>query len=226
MCFGLAIKFPGADGQLAHSRAPDSRTDASRFFVCFAPLCFYFRKKTAKPGGTSSRPSFGSSLASALRSAGDALCSWGPRRACRLPPAARPRSSGRREREDKGRTGLPALLARLRSRRAPGTSCGVQPARLAACNRHVFRRATGTSSGMQPARLPARNRCILRRPLSASRGAQPARLCGVHSALFGAHRRAQVRAKYLHSEPVGFRLWFLRQPRLSNFSCSTPSYQP
>ena len=33
---------------------------------------------------------------------------WGPRRACRLPPAARPRSSGRPEREEKCRTGRTA----------------------------------------------------------------------------------------------------------------------
>ena len=128
---------------------------------------------------TLARPGCGSSLASALRSAGDALCSWGPRRACRLPPAARPRSSGRPEREEKGRTGRPAPRARAhgahlaRTRRAS--------ARLPTCNRHVFRRATRASSGAQPARLPARNRRVLRRAPGASRGAQPARLRGVRS---------------------------------------------
>ena len=41
----LAIKFPGADGYLAHTRAPDSRTDVSPSFVCFASLCFFSEEK-------------------------------------------------------------------------------------------------------------------------------------------------------------------------------------
>ena len=146
---------------------------------------------------TLTRPGCGSSLASALRSAGDALCSWGPRWACRLPPATKPRSSGRPEREEKGRTGRPALLARphgartARSRRATGTSCGVQPARLPACKparlparkRRVFRRASGASCGAQAARRAARNRRVLRRATGASCDAHPARLaaCNRHA---------------------------------------------
>ena len=176
VCFGLAIKFPGADGHLAHARAPDSRTDASRFFLCFASLPFCFGKGTAKPGGTlaSLRPSFGSSVWQVPLGARGTPCAPGGhagRDASR--PAARPWSSGRHEREEKGRTGRPASPARL-ERRAPGTSSGVK--------RHVFRRATGASCGAQPARFPARNRRVLRRATGASRGAHPARLatCNRH----------------------------------------------
>ena len=46
-CFGLTTKFPGSDDQLADARAPDSRIDASRFFVCFDPL-FLFIKENRK----------------------------------------------------------------------------------------------------------------------------------------------------------------------------------
>ena len=70
----------------------------------------------------------------------------------------------------------PAACNRHVLRRATGTSCGVQPARLAARNRRILPRATGTSCGVQPARLAARNRRVLRRATGASCGAQPARL--------------------------------------------------
>ena len=44
----LAIKFLGADGYLAHARAPDSRTDASHFFCVlrFLSDSFMRRKRT------------------------------------------------------------------------------------------------------------------------------------------------------------------------------------
>ena len=60
--------------------------------------------------------------------------------------------------------------------RATGTSCGVQPARLAACNRHVLWRATGTSFDVQPARHPACSPRVFRRATGASSGARSARL--------------------------------------------------
>ena len=89
VCFGLAIKFPGADGHLAHARAPDSRTDASRFYVRFAYFLLLFWEETEKKENRKARRSFSflpprlwlKRPASALGGAGDALCSWGPRRA-------------------------------------------------------------------------------------------------------------------------------------------------
>ena len=100
-------------------------------------------------------------------------------------PAARPRSSGRPEREEKG----------------PARTAGLNCASLTALTRHVFRRASGTSSGVQPARLAARNRRVSRRATGASCGAQSARLAArirhvsaACSLRRPAHRRAQGRA--------------------------------
>ena len=210
MCFGLAIKFPGADGYLAHARAPGARLtlEPTRLasFVCFASFLLLFweerlrRKRASKSGGTlaSHRPDFGSSVWQVPLGARGTPCAPGGhagRDASR--PAARPQSSGRLEREEKGRTGRPVAprdcapacsrAPRACTLRAPahlcvcapgvqrhvfwratGTSCGVQPARLAVCNRHVLRRATGTSCGVQPARLAARNRHVLRRATGTS----------------------------------------------------------
>ena len=135
----------------------------------------------SKPGGTlaSFRPGFGSSVWQVPLGERGTPCAPGGhawRDASR--PAARPRSSGRPEREEKG----------------PARTAGLTCASLTARARHVLRRASGTSSGVQPARLAARNRRVWRRAIGASRGAHPARLSGVQSAPSGAHRRAQGRA--------------------------------
>ena len=211
----LAIKFPGADGYLAHARAPDSRTDASRFFFVLRFLfCFFSEKKeNSQPGGTFSchRPGCGSSAG--------CYSPWLPGE--REPPLALGGLESPHRQPPDNFEAPPASTeksgrARACTRRAIGTSSGVQPARLPACNRHIFRRATGTSCGVQTARLPANNSHALRRATGASRGAQPARLaacsrrvlrratgmscgvqptrlCGVHPAPSGAPRRVQER---------------------------------
>ena len=101
------------------------------------------------------------------------------------PPAPQPDRGalGDLSENRKARPGRPASPARL-SRRAPGTSSGVQAAHLPACNRRVLRRATGASCGAQPARLAARNRRV---SLRASGTSQRRAVCAI--------RRTPTRAR-------------------------------
>ena len=175
-----AIKVFGADGYLAHARAPDSRTDASRFFCVLRFLSASFlRRKTEKKENRKARRNFSfppprlwlKRLASALGSAGDALCSWGPRRARRHRGPDRGRRGSPSEKRKAGPDGRPhcatarprarvlralARLARLRAPharvlRAPAcsarlrTCASVHPTCSRASYRHVLRRATGAS---------------------------------------------------------------------------------
>ena len=143
-------------------------------------------KRTAKPGGTSLRPGFGSSLASALRCAGDALRTWVPCRACRLPPAARPRSSGRPEREEKGRTGWPAPRARAHG--AP---------------RHVSRRAARAFSGAQNGAFHgAQSGAFPGAQNGASHGAQSGASPGAQSGVFPGTRTARLPTRELARLPA------------------------
>ena len=169
MCVSaLAIKFPEEDGYLAHARAPDSRTDASRFFCV---LCFLTKKLTAQRNFKLPPPRLWLKLwvrlPVAARGDGDAPHSrrLGKQRRqtpdnYEAPPASTEKSGVQSARLAAGNRHV--------LRRATGTSRGVQSARLAACNRHVFRRATGTSRGVQPARLAACNRHVSRRATGTS----------------------------------------------------------
>ena len=92
---------------------------------------------------------FGSSLASALRCAGDVLRTWRPRRACRLPPAARTTAELWETRARRKRPNRPAPRAHTaRSRRVHGAT------------RHVSRRAARASFGAQNGALPARRKAL------------------------------------------------------------------
>ena len=152
------------------------------------------------PSALAQGSSSAASLASILRRAEDASRSRGPRRACRLPPAVRPRSSGRPEREDKGRTGRPASRARThgahpaRTRRAP--------ARLPTYNRHVFRSATRASHGALNGASPdaqsgashgAQNGASLDAQSGVSLGTQTARLPTCRAACLPARERRVYR---------------------------------
>ena len=150
------------------------------FFVCFASLSFCLRKRTAKPGGSSLRPGFGSSLAQVWQvplGVRGTPCAPGGHagRAASRPRPDRPRSSGRPEREEKGRTGRP----RARTLRAPGA--------------HTAR--PGTSSDVQHARLPARRTARL----TARR---TARLPARRTARLSARRTARLPARRAACPPA------------------------
>ena len=168
VCFGFGNKV-SRSRRLPSTRARTrlSNRRVSLLFCASLPFCFFPEKKeNSQPGGTFSchRPGRGSSAGCYSpwlpEERGMPLAPGGLGRPHRQPPdnfEAPPAST-----EKSGR-------ARARTRRATGTSSDVQPARFAACNRHVYRRATGASRGAQPARLAACNQhvsaaCILRRP--------------------------------------------------------------
>ena len=190
-----AIKVFGADGYLAHARAPDSRTDASRFFCVLRFLSASFlKRKIEKKENLKARRNFNfppprlwlKCLASAFGSTGDALCSWGPRPARRLPPPRPDRGAlgALGEKRKAGPDGRPhCATARLRAR-VPACSARLHTSRVCAP------RVIACSARLHALRACAPARLRIRRAPARLTGAS----CGVQPAPSGATRRLQERA--------------------------------
>ena len=179
--------------------------------LCVLPLAFYLHPKANRRCRQKlSSPRLWIKSGNVLRCAGDALRTLGPRRACRLPPAARRTAELWETRARRSRPDRPAPRAH---RARPGTSRDVQsarlPARRTARSRRAERRALGAQNETLSTRRTARSRRAERRASGALSDASYGALNGALPARRTARSRCADgtslwRAKFLTSELVLF----------------------